>query len=59
MVEYDSVIQRSNRLSKHSRRIDYDNGKPLALTDLCMLKFPMSSTNKDTSTMRKGLDRIE
>ena len=27
-VEYDSVIMPNNRISKHSRRIDYDNGKP-------------------------------
>ena len=44
-VEYDSVILR-NRVIKHSRKIDYEKGKPLALTDLTMMKFPKSSTHK-------------
>ena len=53
-VEYDSVIMPNNRISKHSRRIDYDNGKPLALTDLGMVQFPQSTTNKTAGTVKNS-----
>ena len=59
MVMFDSVLNnKTNRKSKHSRRITYDNGQPLALTDLCMLKFPSGQMKKDKSSINRRLERI-
>ena len=54
MVEYDSVMVRNNRVSKNSRRIDYDNGRPIGLSDLALQNLPSSSSNRNQEKKRLG-----
>ena len=53
-VEYDSVMMPNHRMNKNTRRIDYDNGQPLALTDLGLMKFPGPRNQKNAITTKNS-----